>query len=68
MFIYVICKIYEICVSVNPKFLIYLPLSPLVTLSLFSMCESISVLYRNSFVSFIKIPHVSDIWYLLFSF
>ena len=45
---------------INPKLLIY----PFLLSShqfVFCVCESISVFYINSFVSFFKSPHTSDI-------
>ena len=60
----------SLCVSVNPKLLIYpFPTFPFGNHKFaFYVCGSISVLYISSFVSFFYIPHVSGmIRYLSFS-
>ena len=51
-----------------PKFLIYPPppCFPLVTMTVFYVCESIYVLYIHSSIWLFYIPHVSDIIYLSF--
>ena len=66
-----LCYIQQ-CAYVNPKLLIYpLPrpaISPLVTINLCSVSESLSVLEISSLVSCFQIPHISDIiQYLSFS-
>ena len=49
----------------NPQSIAFLNLNSLVTISLFSKSESVFILYIISFVSFFKIPHISNsIWCL----